>query len=127
MSELSSLRAYCGAAAKDMVAVVQRIYPKFDKTMLSKCEHEDDYGATLPRDAMDALYAAFAPDAAAKIAVKGRKADRHLKTGRLYARLDDDTYAELMRALEVDGYGTVQDWIAEMARRYLLARGGVKE
>ena len=121
MSELSNLRAYSGAAAKDMVAVIQRTYPKFDKTMLSKCEHEDDYGATLPRAAMDALYAAFAPDPESRKAIKGRKADFHRKTGRLYARVDADTYAALQQAIQADGYRSVQDWFSDVVTTYLGA------
>ncbi len=125
MSELSNLRIHSGAAAKDMVAVVQRIYPKFDKTMLSKCEHEDDYGATLPRAAMNALYGAFAPDPETRKAIKGRKADLHRKTNRLYARLDDDTYTMLQKAMREDGYASVQDWVTAMVSAYIRARGGV--
>ena len=39
-----------------MVAVVQGLYPKYDKAMQSKCENGDDYGISLRPDAMRALY-----------------------------------------------------------------------
>lgn len=42
-NELRSLRVDLGLPAKDMVAVVQELYPKYDKTMQSKCENGDDY------------------------------------------------------------------------------------
>lgn len=42
-NELRSLRIELGLPARDMVAVVQGLYPKYDKTMQSKCENGDDY------------------------------------------------------------------------------------
>ena len=44
-NELRSLRIELGLPARDMVAVVQGLYPKYDKTMQSKCENGDDYGS----------------------------------------------------------------------------------
>lgn len=43
-NELRCLRVDLGLPAKDMVAIVQTLYPKFDKTMQSKCERGDEYG-----------------------------------------------------------------------------------
>lgn len=55
--ELRELRLSKQIPAKDMVAVVQAIYPKYDKTVQSKCENGDAYGVSLRPDAMAALYA----------------------------------------------------------------------
>lgn len=44
--ELRELRLSKQIPAKDMVAVVQAIYPKYDKTVQSKCENGDAYGQT---------------------------------------------------------------------------------
>lgn len=41
--ELRELRLSKQIPAKDMVAVVQAIYPKYDKTVQSKCENGDAY------------------------------------------------------------------------------------
>ena len=41
--ELRELRISKQIPAKDMVAVVQKLYPKFDKTVQSKCENGDAY------------------------------------------------------------------------------------
>ena len=60
--ELRELRLSKQIPAKDMVAVVQAIYPKYDKTVQSKCENGDAYGVSLRPDAMAALYAHFAPE-----------------------------------------------------------------
>lgn len=59
--ELRELRLSKQIPAKDMVAVVQQIYPKYDKTVQSKCENGEVYGVSLRPDAMAALYAHFAP------------------------------------------------------------------
>lgn len=78
-NELRSLRVDLGLPAKDMVAVVQEIYPKYDKTMQSKCENGDDYGISIRPDAMKALYEKFAPGGTK---ASRRKKDRHRLTGR---------------------------------------------
>lgn len=44
--ELRELRLSKQIPAKDMVAVVQAIYPKYDKTVQSKCENGDAYPAS---------------------------------------------------------------------------------
>ena len=62
--ELRELRLSKQIPAKDMVAVVQAIYPKYDKTVQSKCENGDAYGVSLRPDAMAALYSHFAPELA---------------------------------------------------------------
>lgn len=61
-NELRCLRVGLGLPAKDMVAIVQTLYPKFDKTMQSKCERGDEYGVNIRPDAMKALYERFAPE-----------------------------------------------------------------
>ena len=97
--ELRELRLSKQIPAKDMVAVVQAIYPKYDKTVQSKCENGDAYGVSLRPDAMAALYAHFAPELA-----EGRKAvkkDAHRLTCRISARLETADYEALQRLIEV--------------------------
>lgn len=61
-NSLKELRLKTKTPAKDMVAVVQTIYPKYDMTSQSKCENSDAYGICLTQKAMKALYAKFDPD-----------------------------------------------------------------
>ena len=61
-NRLKELRLKTKTPAKDMVAVVQTIYPKYDMTSQSKCENSDAYGICLTQKAMKALYAKFDPD-----------------------------------------------------------------
>ena len=96
---------------------VQAIYPKYDKTVQSKCENGDAYGVSLRPDAMAALYAHFAPELA-----EGRKAvkkDAHRLTCRISARLETADYEALQRLIEAEGYATTQDWLTATVRRYI--------
>ena len=79
--ELRELRLSKQIPAKDMVAVVQQIYPKYDKTVQSKCENGEVYGVSLRSDAMAALYAHFAPEVVEQR--KAAKKDAHRLTCRI--------------------------------------------
>lgn len=114
---LRELRIRKQLPVKDMVEVVQEIYPKFDRYTQSKCE--GDYGIELKPDAMQHLMETFAAD---ELEAKARsRHGKHRLTCRIAARLPDDTYAALMQQVHEDGFGTVQDWLAELVRRYLDA------
>lgn len=113
---LKELRTSRNIPAKDMVDVVKTLYPKFDKSLLSKCE-SDAYGAELPEDALQALYAAFAPDA---VRTKKRShSGKNLLTCRISARLPDDVYAKLQQRIRANGYDTMQDFLSDMISKYL--------
>lgn len=116
-NELRCLRVDLGLPAKDMVAVVQELYPKYDKTMQSKCENGDDYGISIRPDAMKALYAKFAPNGTR---TSRRKKDRHRLANRVSCRLEDADMEALQRRMEADGYSTAQELLADLVRRYLL-------
>ena len=119
MNKLRELRLSKNIPAKEMVAVVQKIYPKFDKTQLSKCE-SDEYGSELPEDAMQALYAVFAPDRLTQ--KKRRRSGKNCLTCRISARLEDDAYRELQQRIRADGYDTVQSWLSDAVKHYLKER-----
>ena len=105
-----------GLPAKDMVAVVQELYPKYDKTMQSKCENGDDYGISLRPDAMKALYEKFAPGGTK---ASRRKKDRHRLTGRITCRLEDADMEALQQRMKADGYATAQELMTALVRQYL--------
>ena len=119
MNKLKELRLSKNIPAKEMVSVVQQLYPKFDKTLLSKCE-SGAYGAELPDDALQALYAAFAPELLTP--QKRRRSGRNRLTCRISARLEDDVYSELQQRIRADGYDTVQSWISDVVQHYLKER-----
>ena len=123
-NDLRDLRVRKQLPVKDMVEVVRELYPKFDKTVQSKCENGDAYGILLRPDAMDALYRRFAPDI-----LEGRRLarrERHRLTCRISARLENADYAALQQHLKADGYATMQDLLTDLVRRYLMEKEDTK-
>ena len=116
-NSLKELRLKTQTPAKEMVAVVQTIYPKYDMTSQSKCENSDAYGICLTQKAMKALYAKFAPDGSVRKPL--RTADQHRLKDRLHARITPDEAAKLQEHLDADGYGTIQDWLTDVVRDYI--------
>lgn len=115
-NDLKALRVMSGATSKEMVKVVRELYPKYDKTLQSKCER-DEYGIQIKPDAFSALMAAFGGGAHTE-----KKATRHGKhrlTSRIYARLTKSDFDRLQLQMKRDGYATVQDWATAMVKRYL--------
>jgi len=118
--ELRELRINRQLPAKEMVEVVRDIYPKYDKTMQSKCERGDEYGIQIRPDAMKALYARFDPAHRSKPKKKG---DGHKYTCRISCRLPDEQYFLLQKHTKADGHRTMQDWITYQVRNYLVQKG----
>lgn len=115
MNELKTLRVQKKIPAKDMIEVVQKIYPKYDKVMQSKCENGEIYGVQLAPDAMAALRAAFEPEAPKKTP----RRDRHRLTCSIRARLETPIYEALQQRIEAEGHTTAQDWLTEKILAYL--------
>lgn len=122
--ELRDLRLSKQLPAKDIVAVVQKLYPAFDKTMLSKSEHGHKYGVSLRRDALDALIDEFAPEA--RETVKWQRNGRHRLTRKVMCRLEDEDYAALQRYIEADGHSTMQDFLSHLIKNYILRRSSME-
>lgn len=119
--DLRSLRLSQKIPAKDMVAVVRELYPKYDKTIQSKCENGDIYGIQLRPDAMAALLKAF-PTEATEAPCKP-KTERHRLTHRVSARLGNEEYGALQQYLKADGV-TMQQWLASVVKDYLASKEG---
>lgn len=118
--DLRTLRISAGITARDMIEVVQTIYPKYDKIIQSKCEHGDEYGIQLRPDAMKALLARFAPEPR-----KSAPQPRRSKPNRIQARLDDGLYARLQLAVKRDGI-TIQQFIEQKVQEYLAQHDHLK-
>ena len=114
MSELRDLRLLSGIPAPQIADAVKQVFPKFDRHLLSKCEHPDLYGvALLPRGMKAAR--ALAPELSVK------KKDTHKNNSRIYCRMDEDTYKRLIAQIRQDGFKTVQDWIMDQVLAYIGA------
>ncbi len=115
-NSLRELRISRNLAAKDMVATVQTLYPKYDKMLQSKCER-DEYGIDLKPKAMDALLEKYAPELLEQ--------ERHKRDGyhrlkhKVMCRLTEAEYLALKKRIKEDGFDTMQAWLAFMIRKYL--------
>lgn len=90
VNPLRKMRIEALASPKDFVDTVKVLYPKFDKTLESKCEHGDVYGVRLMADAERLLADTFGK----------RKADRHKLKYRLSARVTEEEYNEFQAYAE---------------------------
>ena len=88
MSSLTDSRVRHGAKAC-VDAVHRADYPKFNKVLLSQCEHPEKYGVRLEPDAAAAIKALDAPK---------NRVERRKKTNRYYFRLTDGG-AEVLQQL----------------------------
>lgn len=115
-SILTDLRSSCGLSAAQIVEAVRRDHPKFDKPLLSKCEHAEDYGiAPLPSTVKAAR--SLAPDWQPT-----SRTDQHKHRFTIRCRMDEELHKALTERVHRDGYATVQDWIMERVQDYL--KGG---
>lgn len=120
-NKLRELRVTYGINAWDMVDEVQKRYPKYDRTLHTKCERGDEYGVELREDAMESICKRFLPE---KKPVKARKRDFHRLTYRIYGRLTKTAYTALQRQIKADGFDSVQSWITYAVQRYLSEANG---
>jgi len=103
-----------------MVDTVKVLFPKYDKMLQSKCEHGEEYGIDLKSKALDALLEKYAPELLEK--------ERHRRNGchrlkcQVACRLEDDEYAELIKAVKDDGFDTMQSWLTFSIRKYLKSK-----
>ncbi|MDF2984929.1 MAG: hypothetical protein K0R50_439 [Eubacterium sp.] len=130
-ADLRELRTSRQLPAKEIVSVVQKLYPKYDKTMQSKCERGNEYGIQLRNDAMNALLMKFAPDKLSedKSAIQTPqddsskatkdKNDGHRLTCRISCRLEDDEYKALKEFVKAEGFDTMQAWLTHRVRQYI--------
>ena len=116
-TDIRELRLRKQIQARDMVEVVQELYPKYDATLQSKCERGDAYGVEIKPDAAQLPMERFAADE-----LEAQKRSRHGKhrlTCSVRARLPNDVFEALQVRIRADGYATTQDWLADMVQRYL--------
>lgn len=120
--ELSDISVPKGTKEKNLVAVIKAIYPKYDKTIHSKCKHGDVYGVMLRPDAMRSvcIKLSITPEATPQSEPpRPRKADRRTLPCRISCRLSQSEYSELQQNIKADGFDTMQDWLTKCVRQYI--------
>jgi len=116
-SELTRLRLEHNLKAADIVEVVKRYYPSFDKTMLSKCERGEKYGVNIKPEIMNAIINELAPES--RESIKRRIRGGHRLLHRVQARLENDDYELLQQLREREGYKTLQDLLSDLIKNYI--------
>lgn len=117
--ELRALRLAKNIPGKDMVDIVKPLYPKFDKTILSKCENGDAYGVDLRKDAMNALYKHYDPEGR----LKPKKKDAHRLSCRISCRLETVLYNKLVQLLKDSPHNTMQELLTAVITEYIRKAG----
>lgn len=107
---LQSIRVLNDIPAAEIVENVRTIYPKFDKPLLSKCEHGDEYGICLKRDAMELLVGKY---------VAVRTVDNRRLKCRVSCRLTDEDYSTLRKVQKDNGFQTMQLLLTFIIRNYI--------
>ncbi len=116
---LRDLRLAKNISAKDMVTEVQKLYPKYDKTLQSKCENSCEYGVQLKPDAFDSILEKYAPELLAK--AKYQRQGCHRLTHSVSARLEDELYSKFISAITEDGYN-MTDGVRQAIYEYVLRK-----
>lgn len=107
----------------EMVALIKKSYPGFDKSLLSKCSNSERYGVELVPEAMKILLKRFGQEQPPEKPQKKRTSSGHRFSCRISARLPDDDYQALQRLIKAEGYKTMQAWVSAMVREYLQKEG----
>ena len=100
----------------DIVEVVSAIYPRFDRYLLSKVEHGEEYGIRLRADAQHELLNHFK---VAQDASKAKRKPNRSKPRRISCRLTDKAYGLLQRELDRTGV-TKQSWLEALIAKALI-------
>jgi len=119
-NQLRELRMASQATPQEMVDLVRVRYPKYDRTLQSKCEHTDLYGVELTYPAFRDLVIRLLGKAAWDQYKK--RTDGHKDKKRIMIRMDDETFRRFMAQIHQDGYDTVQAWGMDHILAYINAR-----
>lgn len=115
--DLRDLRQEKNIQAKDIVELLRRDYPGFDKMLNSKVENGEKYGITLRWQAIDIVLRKYAPEKLTR--EKRRRNGYHKLTASLSCRVDNDTYSRFKAAMKKAGYDTVQDALTELVLKFI--------
>lgn len=100
VNRLKAVRQASGLNPRQMVADIRQTYPRYDKTLQSKCEHTDDYGIQLAESALKALEKRYG--------ITKRKENR-ARPNRITVRFGDRQFSQLQQVLKATGK-TAQDY-----------------
>ena len=104
--------------SRELVDAVQTIYPRFDKSLLSKAKNAERYGVEICGDALKHLWLTYAPEEYAK---RKRNSDGHILTRRLQCRVDDALYEEFIKECHKSGFKDTNECLVELVLYFVSA------
>ena len=104
---------------RELVDAVQTIYPRFDKSLLSKAKNAERYGVEICGDALKHLWLTYAPEEYAK---RKRQSDGHKLTKRLQCRVDENLYEEFIEESHKCGFKDTNECLVELVL-YFVSTG----
>lgn len=113
--DLQHFRLTHSIPMQGMVDVIQKLYPKMDKPLLSKCLNGDSYGVDLKPSAVKAIVESYAPGDWKK----RRAADRHRLKDSVRARLTPEEFSAFTAKYRADGFQDANAWIRAAIQRYI--------
>lgn len=110
---------------KERVRIVRDAgFAGYDKSLDSKCAKPEKYGICRVEVAQAAVEAVATTKKGVFAYAKGkRSADRHKPCARISHRLSLERREQIRLAVEVCGYGTVQNWLETCVYRLLTEAG----
>ena len=124
MIDYSRYAELCGIMQKDLVKIVQKEYPGFDKPQMSFACNPGMYALQLIPEAEHLLEKAFgkAPGLSISPVIGRKKHDNKNKPNRLCVRLDDELRSRVQTVYEQMAFATMQDFleaaIAQFVEKY---------
>lgn len=116
--QLKEIREGTGAMAKDVALVVQNIFPKFSRQLLSQAESWRNYGVIIHPDGLRAICEAYGirlckPEVAVTVEKEAapRKRERRKLGRKLTFRMTHGDFEVLQQRVQDDGFTSVQAWL----------------
>lgn len=113
--DLQLLRSSHSIPMQDMVAVIQKTYPKMDKPLLSKCLNGDAYGVDLKADAVRQVAETFDPEGWAN----RKDRDRHILKYSVRCRMTKEEFEKFTAKYRADGYRDANAWVRQAIQKYI--------
>ena len=122
-AQLQWLFLHCGTS-RELVEEIQKIYPKFDKTVLCKAKNPDAYGVEICDEALKHLWQTYAPEEYAK---RKRHSDGHKLTKRLSCRVDDETYEKFIKICREEQFLSTNECLSYLVYKYVTEQYSEEE
>ncbi|MDD2429692.1 MAG: hypothetical protein PHQ85_08930 [Eubacteriales bacterium] len=124
VNPLRTFRIMNNIPAADIVSAIRSKFPRYDKTLQSKCERTEVYGVQLAVEGAEILSRTFKP---INGPFQAKTPDRHRFTRRISCRLPEDVFCELQLYVQSEGHGTMQDWLSSKIHMYLRNKRRTKK